>query len=95
MDIRQATRYVKNKKESSYGDDRIIQSARSVVPERRIELKIKLRTLALRCGSSIGSIERGSASVKIGSWFAVAEALGLAEVWQGLEKKMLKTRVRS
>ncbi|MBW6520840.1 MAG: helix-turn-helix transcriptional regulator [Desulfoarculaceae bacterium] len=57
--------------------------------KRRIELKIKLRTLALRCGSSIDtlrSIERGSASVKIGSWFAVAEALGLglAEVWQGL-----------
>jgi len=83
--------------------------------KRRIELKIKLRTLAIRCGISIDtlrSIERGSASVKIGSWFAVADALGLAEVWkgllvetvdpfeeydrrQGLEEKILKTRVRS
>lgn len=83
--------------------------------KRRIKLKIKLRTLAIRCGISIDtmrSIERGSASVKIGSWFVVADALGLAEVWkgllvetvdpfeeydrrQGLEEKILKTRVRS
>ena len=55
--------------------------------KRRIELKIKLRTLAARCGISIDtmrSIERGSASVKIGSWFAGAHALGLADGWKGL-----------
>ena len=83
--------------------------------KRRIELKVKLRTLALRCGISVDtlrSIERGSASVKIGSWLAVADALGLAEAWkgllvetidpfeeydrrQGLEEKIMKTRVRS
>jgi hypothetical protein len=55
--------------------------------KRRIELKIKLLTLATRCAISVDTmraIERGSEKVKIGSWLAVAEALGLAEAWKGL-----------
>jgi hypothetical protein len=55
--------------------------------KRRIELKIKLLTLATRCAISVDTmraIERGSEKVKIGSWLAVAEALGLAEAWKSL-----------
>src|SRR3990167_6312462 len=55
--------------------------------KRRIELKIKLLTLATRCAISVDTmraIEQGSASVKIGSWLAVADVLGLAEAWQSL-----------
>ncbi len=55
--------------------------------KRRIEQKIKLRTLAARCAISmdtVRSIERGSPNVKIGSWFAVAQALNLSQSWQGL-----------
>jgi len=54
---------------------------------RRIEQRIKLRTLAARCALSIDTlraIEQGSERVKMGSWLTVAEALGLAESWQGL-----------
>lgn len=55
--------------------------------KRRIEQKIKLRTLAARCAISVDtlrSIEHGSPNVKIGSWFAVAQALNLSQAWQGL-----------
>lgn len=55
--------------------------------KRRIALKIKLLTLATRCGISVDTmraIERGSESVKIGSWLAVAEVLGLADAWESL-----------
>lgn len=54
---------------------------------QRIEKKVKLRTLAARCGISVDTlraIERGGVHVKIGSWFAVARALDLAGPWQGL-----------
>jgi transcriptional regulator with XRE-family HTH domain len=55
--------------------------------KRRIELKIKLSILEARCGISIDTlraIERGSMSVKIGSWYVVAETLGIADTWQEL-----------
>lgn len=55
--------------------------------KKRIEQKIKLSTLAARCAISMDtlrSIERGSPNVKIGSWFAVAQALNLSQAWQGL-----------
>ncbi|MCX5875468.1 MAG: helix-turn-helix transcriptional regulator [Deltaproteobacteria bacterium] len=55
--------------------------------KRRIALKIKLLTLATRCAISVDTmraIERGSESVKIGSWLAVADVLGLGEAWKSL-----------
>ncbi len=53
----------------------------------RIRQKIKLRVLAARCGISVDTlraIERGGTHVRIGSWFAVAQALDLAAPWQEL-----------
>lgn len=55
--------------------------------KRRITLKIKLLTLATRCAISVDTmraIERGSESVKIGSWLTVANVLGLADTWKSL-----------
>ncbi len=55
--------------------------------QERIKQKIKLSTLAARCGISIDTlraIEQGSDRVRIGSWLAVAQSLDLAAPWQGL-----------
>lgn len=55
--------------------------------QERIRQKLKIRTLAARCGISVDTlraIEQGSDSVRIGSWLAVAQALDLAAAWQGL-----------
>jgi transcriptional regulator with XRE-family HTH domain len=55
--------------------------------QERIKQKIKLNTLAARCGISMDTlraIEQGSDRVRIGSWLAVAQALDLATPWQGL-----------
>lgn len=55
--------------------------------QERIRQKLKLSTLAARCGISIDTlraIERGGDNVRIGSWLAVAQALQLDAPWQGL-----------
>jgi transcriptional regulator with XRE-family HTH domain len=55
--------------------------------QERIKQKIKLSTLAVRCGISIDTlraIEQGNDRVRIGSWLTVAQALDLASPWQGL-----------
>ena len=56
--------------------------------KQRIDLKIKQTELAARSGVSrdtIISIEKGRDTVSIGAWYAVAQALGLADAWDHLK----------